>query len=89
MQSSTIIKPKQQEFDIINPTAGPQGEGKLRMSRHGMFVVDQRNNKPDMNVAGVKKVAKKGEENIRVIWPNEKAPAYNERNRSLDSSGID
>ena len=89
MQSSTIIKPKQQEFDIINPKAGPQGDGKLRMSRHGMFVVDQRNNKPDMNVAGVKKVAKKGEENIKVIWPNEKPPAYDERNRSLDSSGID
>ena len=42
-----------------------------------------------MNVAGVKKIPNKGEENIRVIWPNEKPAAYNERNRSLDSSGID
>ena len=90
MNQSNIIKPKQQAFDIINPSAAPQGDGKLRMSRHAMFVVDQRTNKPDMNVAGVKKIPNQGEENIQAIWPKTDTPvdSYDVRNRSLDCADI-
>ena len=91
MNQSSIIKPKQQAFDIINPSAGAKGDGQLRMSRHAMFVVDQRGNKPDMNVAGVKKIANQGEESIQAIWPKSETPkdSYNVRNRSLDCADID
>ena len=87
---AAAVRPKHVPFDIINPCVGPQGDGKLRMSRHGMYVVDQRGNKPEMAVAGVKKVAAKGEENLQVIWPKEAGlwASYNHRNKSLDTAGI-
>ena len=60
------------------------------MSRHGMFVVDQKGNKPDMKLAGVKKMPNQGEESIQAIWPKTEMPedSYNVRNRSLDVGGI-
>ena len=84
------IRPRHVPFDIINPTAGPQGDGKLRMSRHGMFVVNEKKNTPAMVCAGVKKVAAKGEENIQVIWPKEVGlwKSYDLRNKSLDTRGM-
>ena len=55
-----------------------------------MYVVETSKSKPDMNVAGVKKVAKKGEENIYAIWPSDTPQdSYNVRNRSLDVGGIE
>ena len=87
---AAAIRPKHAPFDIINPSVGPQGDGKLRMSRHGMYVVDQRGNRPDMDVAGVKKIPAKGEESLQVIWPKEASlnGSYNHRNKSLDTKGI-
>ena len=88
---AVAFRPRHVPFDIINPTAGPQGDGKLRMSRHGMFVVDLKKNRPDMNIAGVKNVPAKGEESLQVIWPKEDAlwKSYNFRNKSLDTTGIE
>ena len=61
------------------------------MSRHGMFVVNIKENKPGMNVAGVKKIPAKGEENLQVIWPKQDPlwKSTDVRNRSLDTTGID
>ena len=87
---AAAIRPRAAPFDIINPVAGPQGDGKLRMSRHGMYVVDLKRNGPCMDVAGVKKLAAKGEESIQVIWPKDAGlwASYDHRNRSLDTAGI-
>ena len=56
-----------------------------------MFVVNIKENRPDMNVAGVKKIPAKGEENLQVIWPKQDPlwKSTDVRNRSLDTTGID
>merc|ERR1719362_2579671 len=60
------------------------------MSRHGMFVLNEKKNTPAMVCAGVKKTAAKGEENLQVIWPKEDGlwKSYDVRNKSLDTRGI-
>lgn len=58
------------------------------MSRHGMYVVNPKVNTPYMDIAGVKKVAAKGEESLAVIWPTEVAQFGKRgegRDRSLDT----
>lgn len=60
------------------------------MSRHGMYVVAPKGNGPAMDVAGVKKVAARGEESLAVIWPvaADAWPGRGGRDRSLDTAGI-
>lgn len=60
------------------------------MSRHGMYVVAPTGNGPAMDVAGVKKVAARGEESLAVIWPvaADAWPSRGGRDRSLDTAGI-
>lgn len=60
------------------------------MSRHGMYVVAPKVNGPAMDVAGVKKVAARGEESLAVIWPvaADAWPGRGSRDRSLDTAGI-
>ena len=88
---ASAVRPRAAPFDIINPSSGPQGDGQLRMSRHGMYVLNPKGNGPAMDVAGVKKVAAKGEESLAVIWPTAGGlwPARGGgRDRSLDTEGI-
>lgn len=92
MERAAPIRPRVQEYDIINPTTG---DNRLRMSSYGKNVLSSRQAKRSSVItgsppAGKKHLPKQGEASMDMIWPADEGlrQGFNERNRGLESNDI-